>query len=75
MSGNTPHPPRLTGACCNTVAPGYAFSLTGVYQTRDGQFAEVEGVTSPINASREVRLREAGVATDWFRTITVETFG
>jgi hypothetical protein len=27
-SGNTPHPPRLTGACSNTVTPGYARSLS-----------------------------------------------
>lgn len=75
MSDNAPHPPRLTGACYNTVAPGYAFSLSGVYQPRDGQFAEIEGATSPVNATREMRQREADAAKEWFRTITVETFG
>ena len=75
MSGKPPEMPRLTGACYNTVEPGYAFSLSGVYQPKDGQFAEVEGATSPVNAPRDVRQREAEAADTWFRTITVETFG
>jgi sulfide dehydrogenase [flavocytochrome c] flavoprotein subunit len=75
ISGKPPETPRLTGACYNTVAPGYAFSLSGVYQPRDGQFAEVEVTTSPVNAPREVRQREAEGAENWFRTMTVDTFG
>ena len=75
LSGKAPETPQLSGACYNTVAPGYAFSLSGVYQPKDGQFAEVEGATSPVNASREVRQREAEAAETWFRTITEETFG
>jgi NADPH-dependent 2,4-dienoyl-CoA reductase/sulfur reductase-like enzyme len=75
LSGRSPETPRLTGACYNTVAPGYAFSLSGVYQPRDDQFAEVEVATSPVNAPREVRTREAEAADNWFRKITVDTFG
>ena len=60
LSGKSPETPRLTGACYNTVAPGYAFSLSGVYQPKDGQFAEVEGATSPVNAPREVRAARGG---------------
>ncbi|MEP6840097.1 MAG: FCSD flavin-binding domain-containing protein [Bradyrhizobium sp.] len=75
ISGKPPEPPRLTGACYNTVAPGYAFSLSGIYQPKDGQFAEVEGATSPVNAPREERQREAERAENWFKTITVDTFG
>jgi NADPH-dependent 2,4-dienoyl-CoA reductase/sulfur reductase-like enzyme len=75
LSGKSPETPRLTGACYNTVAPGYAFSLSGVYQPKDGQFAEVEGATSPVNAPRDVRAREAEAAENWFRKITVDTFG
>ncbi len=75
MSGKPPESPRLTGACYNTVAPGYAFSLSGVYQPKDGQFAEVEGATSPVNAPREERQREADRAENWFKTITADTFG
>ncbi len=75
LSGKEPETPRLSGACYNTVAPGYAFSLSGVYQPKDGQFAEVEGATSPVYAPREVRQREAEAAETWFKTITAETFG
>jgi len=75
LSGKAPETPRLSGACYNTVAPGYAFSLSGIYQPKDGQFAEVEGATSPINAPREARQREAEAAETWFKTMTAETFG
>jgi NADPH-dependent 2,4-dienoyl-CoA reductase/sulfur reductase-like enzyme len=76
MSGKSPEPPRLNGACYNTVAPGYAFSLSGLYQAKDGQFAEIESnVTSPVDAPREVRQREAENAQNWFKTITVDAFG
>jgi sulfide dehydrogenase [flavocytochrome c] flavoprotein subunit len=75
LAGKSPEMPRLTSACYNTVAPGYTFSLSGVYQPRDGQFAEVESVTSPVNAPREVRAREAEAADNWFKTITVDAFG
>jgi sulfide dehydrogenase [flavocytochrome c] flavoprotein subunit len=76
LAGKPPEPPRLTGACFNTVAPGYAFSLTGVYAPKDGLFNEVEGGgTSPLDASSEVRAQEAATALAWFTTITADTFG
>jgi sulfide dehydrogenase [flavocytochrome c] flavoprotein chain len=75
MSGKPPEAPRLTGACYNTVEPGYAFSLSGVYLPKDGQFGEVESATSPVNAPREERRREAERAENWFKTITVDIFG
>jgi NADPH-dependent 2,4-dienoyl-CoA reductase/sulfur reductase-like enzyme len=76
LAGRTPEPPRLTGACFNTVAPGYAFSLAGNYQPKGDTFAEVEGgATSPLDAPREVRAREAENAERWFQTITADSFG
>ncbi len=75
MAGKAPEPPRLTGACFNTVAPGYAFSLTGIYAPKDGLFNEIEGGASPLDAPREVRAQEAETALNWFRTITADTFG
>ena len=76
MSGKSPETPRLNGACYNTVAPGYTFSLSGLYQPKDGQFAEIEAnVTSPLDAPREVRQHEADNAQAWFKTITVDAFG
>ena len=76
IAGTSPATPRLIGTCYNTVAPGYAFSLSGIYQPKDGIFAEIEGSgTSPVDAPREVRAREAEDAQSWYKTITVETFG
>jgi sulfide dehydrogenase [flavocytochrome c] flavoprotein chain len=75
LAGKAPETPRLTGACYNTVAPGYAFSLSGVYQPKDGMFAEVEVATSPLDAPRAERAREADTAQSWYHNITVESFG
>lgn len=76
LAGRAPEPPRLTGVCYNTVAPGYGFSLAGNYQPRGDIFAEVEGgATSPVDAPRELRAREATEAERWFQAITADTFG
>jgi NADPH-dependent 2,4-dienoyl-CoA reductase/sulfur reductase-like enzyme len=76
LAGRAPETPRLTGVCYNTVAPGYGFSLIGNYQPRGDIFAEVEGgATSPVDAPRELRAREAADAERWFQTITADTFG
>jgi NADPH-dependent 2,4-dienoyl-CoA reductase/sulfur reductase-like enzyme len=77
IASTAPAVPKLDGTCYNTVTPGYVFSLSGIYQPRDDIFAEVEGsgFTSPVDAPREVRRREADQADSWFKAITVETFG
>jgi NADPH-dependent 2,4-dienoyl-CoA reductase/sulfur reductase-like enzyme len=76
ISGKPHATPKLVGACYSVVAPGYAFSQSGVYQPRDGMFAESEGVTtSPLEATREVRAAEAVSAQSWYKSITVDAFG
>jgi NADPH-dependent 2,4-dienoyl-CoA reductase/sulfur reductase-like enzyme len=76
LAGQAPEMPRLTGVCYNTVAPGYGFSLAGIYQPKDDIFAEVEGgATSPVDAPRELRAREADEAQGWFLAITADAFG
>ena len=77
IADKSPDMPKLDGTCYNTVAPGYAFSLSGTYQPRDDIFAEIEGTgfTSPVDAPRDIRLKEAEIAQAWFHTITAETFG
>jgi sulfide dehydrogenase [flavocytochrome c] flavoprotein chain len=76
LAGRASETPRLTGVCYNIVAPGYGFSLAGNYQPRGDIFAEVEGgATSPVDAPRELRAREATEAERWFQTITADTFG
>lgn len=76
LAGRAPGAPRLTGVCYNTVAPGYGFSLAGNYQPKGDIFVEVEGAaTSPVDAPRELRAREANEAERWFQTITADIFG
>ena len=77
IASKSPDMPKLDGTCYNTVAPGYAFSLSGTYQPRDDIFAEIDGTgfTSPVDAPRDIRLKEAEIAQAWFHTITAETFG
>ena len=76
IAGKAPETPHLTGVCYNIVAPAYAFSLSGNYRPKDDIFAEVEGGgTSPLDAPREVRAREADDAETWFKTLTADAFG
>jgi sulfide dehydrogenase [flavocytochrome c] flavoprotein subunit len=76
ISGRAPDMPRLTGVCYNIVAPDHAFSFASFYAPKDSIFVEVEGGgTSPVDAPREVRTREAEDARRWFTTITVDSFG
>jgi sulfide dehydrogenase [flavocytochrome c] flavoprotein subunit len=76
LAGKTPEMPSLTGVCYNTVAPGYAFSLAGVYQPKGDIFAEIEGGgTSPVDAPLDIRAKEAQAAIDWYKTTTVDAFG
>ena len=79
LSGKPAESPTFEGICYDTVAPGYAFFMSGSYHPRDDLFAEIpgSGFTSPINGHGldEVRKREADQAQAWFTKITVETFG
>ncbi|KWV43556.1 cytochrome C [Bradyrhizobium macuxiense] len=75
LAGRPLDPPRLDGACYNIVAPGYGFSLKGIYQPKDDQYAETDVTTSPLDAPPDVRQLEAEQAADWFKTLTVDTFG
>jgi sulfide dehydrogenase [flavocytochrome c] flavoprotein chain len=77
IAGTAPVRPTLEGTCYSTIAPDYAFSLSGNYQPRDDIFAEVigSGFTSPVHAQSGLRKDEADRAQSWFKAITVETFG
>jgi len=76
LAGKPPQAPKLTGVCYNIAAPGYGFSLAGIYQPKDDIFAETEGgTTSPVDAPPELRAREADEAERWFATITADAYG
>ncbi len=77
LSGETPVTPKLINTCYSLVAPDYGISVAGVYAPKNGLLADIDGAggTSPLDASHEVRAREALYAHNWFDTITGEVFG
>jgi NADPH-dependent 2,4-dienoyl-CoA reductase/sulfur reductase-like enzyme len=77
LAGQKPQEPRLINTCYSLAAPGYAFSVAGVYRPSFGQLIEVEGSggPSPIDATPETRKQEADYAEIWYQTITGAVFG
>jgi sulfide dehydrogenase [flavocytochrome c] flavoprotein subunit len=77
FAGAAPAEPRLINTCYSLAAPGYGFSVAGVYRPTNGLLTDVEGAggTSPLDAPDALRAQEATFADAWFKTITHETFG
>jgi sulfide dehydrogenase [flavocytochrome c] flavoprotein chain len=77
LAGTTPAEPRLINTCYSLAAPGYGFSVAGVYRPVNGLLTDIEGAggTSPLDAPDSLRAQEATYADAWFKTITHETFG
>jgi sulfide dehydrogenase [flavocytochrome c] flavoprotein subunit len=77
IAGDAPAASKLIGACYSLAAPDYGFSIVGVYVPKNDLLVEVEGAggSSPIEAPREFRAREAALAQAWFETVTDEIFG
>jgi NADPH-dependent 2,4-dienoyl-CoA reductase/sulfur reductase-like enzyme len=77
MAGATPSEPRLINTCYSLAAPGYGFSIAGVYRPMNGLLTDIDGAggTSPLDAPAAQRAQEAAYADAWFKTITHETFG
>jgi NADPH-dependent 2,4-dienoyl-CoA reductase/sulfur reductase-like enzyme len=77
LASATPEEPRLINTCYSLAAPGYGFSVAGVYRPANGLLTEIEGAggTSPLDAPDALRTQEASYADAWFKTITHETFG
>ncbi len=77
IAGGTPAAPKLINTCYSLAAPGYGFSVAGVYHPKNGLLAEVEGSggVSPADAPRDFRASEAVYAQSWFETTTAEVFG
>jgi len=76
LRGETPASPKLINSCYSLAAPDFGFSITGIYQPNDGQFAEIAGSggVSPLDAPPSIRRAEAEIARVWFQTITAEIF-
>lgn len=67
----------LSNTCYSYLAPNEAFSVSGVYHNKNGEFSSVSGSggTSPLGEYPALREAEAIQAIDWFNTITKEAFG
>ena len=76
IAGNAPAASKLIGACYSLAAPDYGFSIVGVYVPKNDLLVDVEGAggSSPIEAPREFRAREAVLAQAWFDSVTDEIF-
>lgn len=77
FAGRKPDEPKLVNACYSLAAPGYGFSVAGVYEVEWDRLIAVPGSggLSPDDASPEVRAREAVLGEAWYRTVTRELFG
>jgi sulfide dehydrogenase [flavocytochrome c] flavoprotein chain len=77
MRGEKLQEPRLINTCYSLAAPGYGFSVAGVYRPVNGVLTDIEGAggTSPLDAPDQQRVREAEYGDRWFQTITTEVFG
>jgi NADPH-dependent 2,4-dienoyl-CoA reductase/sulfur reductase-like enzyme len=77
LGGAKPGEPRLLNTCYSLAAPGYGFSVAGVYHPVNGQLTDIDGAggTSPIDAPAAIRAQEAEYASAWFAAITGEAFG
>lgn len=76
LRGDTAAEAKLTGSCYSLAAPDYGFSISGTYRAAKGIYAEeAAGVSSPVDAPRELRVQEAAQAETWFKTITSDVFG
>jgi sulfide dehydrogenase [flavocytochrome c] flavoprotein chain len=76
LRGDATSEAKLTGSCYSLAAPDYGFSISGTYRAAKGIYAEeAAGVSSPADASREVRAQEAAQADAWFKAITADVFG
>lgn len=77
LRGEQPQEPRLINTCYSVAAPGYGFSVAGVYRPVNGVLTDIEGAggTSPLGAPPSQREQEAKFGDRWFQTITAEVFG
>jgi NADPH-dependent 2,4-dienoyl-CoA reductase/sulfur reductase-like enzyme len=68
--------PILMNTCYSLVAPDYGISIAGVYGVVGEKIVAVAGSegTSPVDASNEVRQREAAYAQSWYANIVADVF-
>jgi len=77
LADEAPPPPSFHNTCYSIAAPGYGFSVNGIYNVREGAIHAIDraGGVSPLDAPLFVREKEADYAYGWYASITEEAFG
>lgn len=65
--------PTYANTCYSLVAPGYAISVSGLYEAKDDQLVELPGLgTSPLDADAAYRAQEASNGAGWYESISTD---
>ena len=76
IHGKKPGIPSYVNTCYSIAAPDYGFSVAAVYKLADDKtkINKLSGGLSPVDASDDIKKREAEYAYSWFQNITVDMF-
>lgn len=76
LNGKTPGTPSYVNTCYSIAAPNYGISVAAVYRLAEDKSSikKVSGGLSPLDASDEIKAREAQYAYSWFENITQDMF-
>jgi sulfide dehydrogenase [flavocytochrome c] flavoprotein subunit len=79
LNGKTAPTPSYVNTCYSIAAKDHAFSVAAVY-TYDDELNEIEAIKeakglSPLDASDEVRKREAQYAHSWYKNVVQDIWG
>ena len=73
LTGQPRPKPTYANTCYSLVAPGYAISVSGLYEAKDDQLVELPGLgTSPLDADAAYRAQEASNSMGWYESISTE---
>lgn len=75
LNGLVPLEPSWANTCYSLIAPDYGITVAGVYRVGAKGIEETAGGVSPKQASDDFRTLEARYATDWYKSITADTWG
>ncbi|EKV28890.1 Sulfide dehydrogenase [flavocytochrome C] flavoprotein chain precursor [Caenispirillum salinarum AK4] len=77
LTGRDFGPAAFINACYSLLAPDYGIAVAAVYDLKSGGIRAIDEASgsSPLDAKREYRRKEAEDAQGWYASITADTFG
>lgn len=77
INGKPALEPSWANTCYSLIATDYGITVAGVYRVGDKGLEEVpnSGGVSPKDATAEFRALEARYARDWYKSISIDTWG